>query len=113
MCALCTWSDDPLRQERARPPLRGIGSIPAISSTRSVEAAPAMRYVRPFSTLSLDEISLFGRKNASFGETIGSPVPLGFILCTSNMRENHNAATKHPAPAAAADRYGNPIERRQ
>ena len=36
-----------------------------------------MRYVRPFSTLSLDDIPLVGGKNASFGEMIGSLIPLG------------------------------------
>ncbi|RIL08240.1 MAG: phosphoenolpyruvate synthase [Proteobacteria bacterium] len=36
-----------------------------------------MRYVRPFRTLSLDDLPLVGGKNASFGEMIGSLAPLG------------------------------------
>jgi pyruvate,water dikinase len=39
-----------------------------------------MRYVRPFRTLSLDDIPLVGGKNASFGEMIGSLAPLGVTV---------------------------------
>jgi len=36
-----------------------------------------MRYVRPFRTLTLDDIPLVGGKNASFGEMISALAPLG------------------------------------
>jgi pyruvate,water dikinase len=39
-----------------------------------------MRYIRPFRTLTLDDVPLVGGKNASFGEMIGSLAPLGVTV---------------------------------
>ncbi|HSP96389.1 MAG TPA: phosphoenolpyruvate synthase [Candidatus Dormibacteraeota bacterium] len=40
-------------------------------------ASKSWRFVRPFATLTLDDIPLVGGKNASFGEMIGALTPLG------------------------------------
>ena len=39
-----------------------------------------MQYIRPFHTLTLDDIPLVGGKNASFGEMIGALAPLGVTV---------------------------------
>ena len=72
--------------------------------------SPAWRFIRPFSTLTLDDVGLVGGKNASFGEMIrelaplGVRVPDGFALTADAYRAVlDGAGVRQALHAALAD----------
>ena len=73
--------------------------------TTFANASRAMQYIRPFDSLTLDDLALVGGKNASFGEMIrelgplGVRVPSGFALTTQAYR----AVVEQPGVRGALD----------